>query len=175
MLNYKRPLQIISFIERWHLPEKGKESILDDIWLDFIWVQDLEILIWACRVQINVLLIVFNFFFFLPLKKFSIGLFSGTFKHFQYSLFFLKKKKEWKLFLRPSYSELKMIKSGQSMFVVSFSIATKNKSFRRTFFLLTFSLFPEAKAGKAIYNSIFAKSTTPNIYVRHFNGRVLWG
>lgn len=174
MLNYKRPLQIISFIERWHLPEKGKESILDDIWLDFIWVQDLEILIWACWVQINVLLIVFNFFFF-AFKKILNWVIFRDIQALSVQSFFLKKKKEWKLFLRPSYSELKMIKSGQSMFVVSFSIATKNKSFRRTFFLLTFSLFPEAKAGKAIYNSIFAKSTTPNIYVRHFNGRVLWG
>ena len=51
----------------------------------------------------------------------------------------------------------------------------KSKSFRRTFLQLTFSLFPEAKTGRAIYNSIFAKSVTPNIYVRHFNGRVLWG
>lgn len=51
----------------------------------------------------------------------------------------------------------------------------RSKSFRKTFLYLTFSLFPEAKTGRAIYNSIFAKSMTPNIYVRHFSSRVLWG
>lgn len=128
MLSSKRPFQIISFIEKQHLTEKRREKKV--FWMtfnDFIWARDLEILIQAYWIQINVL-----FGFYLFFSSFLNGLFSGTFKQSLHSLLFFIGK-EWKLFLRQRYWVLKMIKSGQSMFVVSFCIATKNKSFRRTF------------------------------------------